>query len=81
MEYDTANDVIVTVLAGIAPEIDPSSVDRSGPLQFEFDLDSIDFLNLIEGVGNATGAAIEERDYASIATLDDFTAYIAHHVD
>jgi acyl carrier protein len=65
------------VLSTIAPEIDPATVDRSGELQFEFDLDSMDFLNLVEGVARATGRAIPERDYAALATVDAFVDYLA----
>jgi acyl carrier protein len=76
MERSAANDIIVTVLSTIAPEIDPASVDRSNELQFEFDLDSMDFMNLIEGVASAAGCEIPERDYAAVATLDGFVDYL-----
>jgi acyl carrier protein len=77
MERNRANDVIVQVLATIAPEIDPATVDRDGELQFEFDLDSMDFLNLVEGVAKATGRDIPERDYGAVSTLDGFVDYLA----
>jgi len=76
MERASAYDIILSVLSGIAPEIDPETVDRAGELQFEFDLDSMDFLNLVEGVGKAAGIEVPERDYAAIATLDDFATYV-----
>jgi acyl carrier protein len=79
MEHTEAADIIVSVLSGIAPEIDPQTVDRTAELQFEFDLDSMDFLNLVEGVGKAAGLDIPERDYAAIATFDDFAGYIVAH--
>ncbi len=79
MERDRATDIIVSVLSGIAPEIDPGTVDPSGELQFEFDLDSMDFLNLVEGVGKAAGIEVPERDYAAIATLDGFAQYLVAH--
>lgn len=79
MERASANDIILSVLSGIAPEIDPETVDRAGQLQFEFDLDSMDFLNLVEAVGKAAGIEVPERDYAAIATLDGFADYIVAH--
>lgn len=80
MGHAEAADIIVTVLSGIAPEIDPQMVDRTGEMQFEFDLDSMDFLHLVEGVSEAAGLDIPERDYAAIATFDSFTEYIVAHV-
>ena len=79
MERPRATDLILSVLSGIAPEIDPATVDAAGELQFEFDLDSMDFLNLVEGVGKAAGFEIPERDYAAIGTLDGFVDYLVAH--
>jgi acyl carrier protein len=76
MERTEATRIIVSVLSGIAPEIDPLSVDRAADLRFEFDLDSMDFMSLVEGVGNAAGLEIPERDYAALDSLDSFTDYI-----
>lgn len=81
MERTAATDVIVKVLSTIAPEIDLAAVDGTGDLQFECDLDSMDFLNLVEGVAQATGCEIPERDYGAIATLDGFTAYLVAQSD
>jgi acyl carrier protein len=76
MDRVVANQIIVDVLSAIAPEIDASTVDGSSDLQFEFDLDSMDFLNLVEGVAAATGREIPERDYAAVTTLDRFVDYL-----
>jgi acyl carrier protein len=76
MDQSHAHEVILDVLAGIAPEVDPATVDPTAELQVEFDLDSLDFLNLVEGVSKAAGFDIPERDYPSIATLSDFTDYL-----
>ena len=76
MNTDDARDLIADVLAGIAPEIDLSTVDPSADLLHDLDLDSIDFLNLVTGVAERTGRDIPERDYSRIATLDAFTTYL-----
>lgn len=79
MERIAATDIILSVLAGIAPEIDSTTVDRSGDLRFDYDLDSMDFMTLVDGVAAATGVDIPERDYARIATIDAFTDYVVAH--
>ena len=77
MNTDNARALIADVLAGIAPEIDLSTVDPSADLLHDLDLDSIDFLTLVTGVVERTGRDIPERDYPRIATFDTFTAYLA----
>jgi acyl carrier protein len=79
MERTEATRIIVSVLSGIAPEIDPLSVDRAADLRFEFDLDSMDFMSLVEGVSKGAGIDIPEHDYAALATLDGFTDYVVAH--
>jgi acyl carrier protein len=77
MDRTAARTVITDVLSGIAPEIDVSTADPAEELQVEFDLDSLDYLNLVEGVSKVVGFDIPERDYPSITTLDDFAGYLA----
>jgi acyl carrier protein len=73
---DEAKQIIVTAIARVAPEIDPSTIDPSGELQLEADLDSMDFLHLIETVSLAVGHDIAERDYPQLSTLDAFADYL-----
>jgi acyl carrier protein len=79
MERTEATRIIVSVLSGIAPEIDPLSVDPAADLRFEFDLDSMDFMSLVEGVSKDAGVEIPERDYAVLGSLDSFTDYVVAH--
>lgn len=77
MERTRAFDIVVSVLSGIAPEIDPRSVETTADLRFEFDLDSMDFMNLVEGVARAAAIDIPERDYPELDSLDGFADYVA----
>ena len=43
----------------------------------DLDLDSMDFLRLVEGVAETTGRDIPERDYDRIGTLAAFTGYLS----
>ena len=80
MEPTESRATILAVLASVAPEIDPGTIDGSAELRFDLDLDSMDFLNLVEGVAAATGLEIPERDYPRLETLDAFGAYLAERV-
>jgi acyl carrier protein len=77
MTDDEAHDLICTVLGRIAPEVDPATIDPDAELGPELDLDSMDFLNLVEGVSVATGLDIPEHDYPAILTLRAFQHYLA----
>lgn len=74
-----ARDVVARVLAQIAPEAELDLVDAAADLRAELDLDSIDFLNLVEGIKEETGVEIPESDYAEVRSLDGLAAYIAGH--
>ena len=77
MTPDDARKLVEHELAQVAPEIDPATIDPHEPLQADLDIDSIDFLNLVEGVAGAIGRDIPESDYAQLATLQGFIDYVA----
>jgi acyl carrier protein len=78
---DDLRDLVIEVLSGIAPEIDPSSVDPTEDLRDELDLDSMDELNLITRVGERLGIDIPERDYRQMRTLDGAVDYLSGRLD
>jgi acyl carrier protein len=76
---DEATDAIARVLGGIAPEIDLATVSRDAELQVELDLDSMDFLNLVNGIFEETGIDVPERDYPQLQSLAAFADYLVRH--
>lgn len=79
MTADEARAALVTVLAEIAPEADLDTVEPDAGLREELDLDSLDFLNLVEGLADRTGVVIPERDYGLLVTLTDWIGYLTSH--
>lgn len=77
MNRNEAHDLLVRLIRGIAPEVDLTEIDADAPIQEELDLDSIDFLNLVTALHDATGVDVPERDYPRLATVNAFTAYVA----
>jgi acyl carrier protein len=69
--------VVQEELNNIAPEIDLAAVDPAGDLRETFDIDSMDFLNLITAIHHRLGVDIPELDYPKLFTLDGAVAYIA----
>ncbi len=76
-----ADEVVRTVLARVAPDIDPFELDGDLDLRDELDLDSMDVLALIEGVAVAVGVDIPEHDYPMLTTLTEFADYVAVRTD
>jgi acyl carrier protein len=60
----------------VAPEADISSVDTAADLRDELDIDSMDFLNLVDELHDRTGVDIPERDYPSVSSIDGCIAYL-----
>ena len=65
------------VLAGIAPEAELASVGDAEDLREALDLDSMDFLNFVIGLGERTGRKIPEADTRNLYTLQGLIAYFA----
>jgi acyl carrier protein len=73
---DDPRALLAQLLHRIAPEVDLDEVDPDAPLQESMDLDSMDFLNLVTALHEATGIEVPERDYPSLATITGFLDYV-----
>jgi len=74
---DELRAVALRVLGGIAPEADLAALDPGADLREWLDLDSMDFLNFLVGLHEATGIDVPESDYARLSTLEACVAYLA----
>lgn len=72
-----ARDVLADELGRIAPDIDLDDVDPAEDLRDAFEIDSMDFLNLVTALSHRLGIAIPEADYPSLASMDEAAAYLA----
>jgi len=76
MHRDQARLTVADVIAQIAPEADLDDVDPGEDLRTEIDLDSMDFLGMIEGLKERTGVDVPEEDYPKVRSLDGITRYL-----
>ena len=79
MTNQEALDIIGSVIAGIAPEIDLTAIDPSRSLSDQVEIDSMDQLNIMIGVHDKTGIDIPERDYPKLLSLGAFADYLVAH--
>ena len=68
--------VIANALEEVAPGSDIDDIDADEDLVYELDIDSMDFLNFVIAVHEATGIDIPERDYPKLSSLNKATAYL-----
>ena len=77
MNTTAATDLLAQLLHRIAPEVGVHELRPDALLQEELDLDSMDFLQLVTALHEATGIDVPERDYPQLATVEGFAAYVA----
>jgi acyl carrier protein len=68
--------LVVRELKKLAPEVDADQIDPGADLREQIDLDSMDLLNLMIAIHEATGVDIPEADYPRLATLNGCVAYL-----
>jgi acyl carrier protein len=69
--------VVKRVLGSIAPEADLGALDPGADLRESLDLDSMDFLNFLVGLREATGIEVPDRDVPRVSTLATCLDYLS----
>ena len=64
-----AKTTIQQAIRRIAPDADVDRLGDDDDFREEFELDSIDFLGLIESLSTRTGCRIDEADYQELRTM------------
>lgn len=67
---------VVASIVAVAPEVDPDTISERSSLRDELDLDSMDFLNVVQGIHDRTGIDVPERDYPRLASLASAVDYL-----
>ena len=70
-------EVILVILAGIAPDDDLSGLKDDVPLREQLELDSMDFLDIVMELRKRYRVQIPEEDYPQLATIDSTIQYLA----
>jgi acyl carrier protein len=77
MTRDEIRQAVVEALTSVAPEIDPRSLRPEQGFREQFDLDSMDFLNVVIALHGSLGVDVPEADYGKLATLSAAVDYLA----
>lgn len=76
MTKDEIRAAIFAALRRVAPEVDAAALRADIPVRDQVDLDSMDFLNLMQDLHATLGVDIPEAAYKEVATLDGCVAYV-----
>lgn len=63
-------------LRRIAPDVDLADIDRGADLREEYDIDSMDFLNLVTALSKRFDIPMPEADYALMQSFDALARYL-----
>jgi acyl carrier protein len=76
MTPEQARELVEDAIGQVAPNADLTALSPQADLRDELELDSLDFLTFVEGLGARTGRRIEEDDYPELATLGRCIGYL-----
>ena len=79
MKEKDARQAAQDAISQVAPDVEPGDLEGGARLRQDLELDSLDFLRLVETIAQSTGVDIPERDYPAVATVDGLVNYLASH--
>ena len=76
MTKDEIKQVVLDIIADIAPDEDISNLKGDVRLRDQMQLDSMDFLDIVMELRKRHNIEVPEADYMQLATLDSCAAYL-----
>lgn len=77
MNEQDARTAVFEAIKEVAPDVDPEGLDASSRLRQDLELDSLDFLRVLEVLAQSTGVNTPEDDYAALTTVQSLIDYVA----
>ncbi|MFE4078739.1 acyl carrier protein [Paenarthrobacter sp. YIM B13468] len=78
MKDQDARQAVQAAIRLVAPDLEPEDLEGRARLRQDLELDSLDFLRLVETIAQSTGVDIPERDYPAVATVDGLVSYLVN---
>jgi acyl carrier protein len=76
MTEDQVKQIVIDIIAEIAPDEDTSNIKPEINLREQLDLDSMDFLDIVMELRKQHSIEVPEADYPQLASLDTCAAYL-----
>lgn len=77
MNQQDARTAVRAAIAQVAPDVDVDGLDDDARLRQDLELDSLDFLSVMENIARTTGVDIPEKDYPQVTTIRGLTTYVS----
>jgi acyl carrier protein len=81
MTKDECKQVVLAIIADIAPDEDLSNVKPEVRLRDQLQLDSMDFLDIVMELRKRYGIEVPEADYGHLASLQSCADYLTPKFD
>jgi acyl carrier protein len=81
MSKEDIADLVRGALISVAPEVEDQSLDPAADFRDQMDLDSMDFLNFVIALHEASGIDVPEKDYPQLASLNGCIEYLAARLE
>ncbi len=76
MTDNEIKEVVLNIIADIAPDEDLSAIEPDKRLRDQIDLDSMDFLDIVMELRKQHKIEVPEEDYKELASLDSCVNYL-----
>jgi acyl carrier protein len=76
MTKDACKQIVLDIIADIAPDEDLSNLKPEVRLRDQMQLDSMDFLDIVMELRKQHGIEVPEADYIHLAALDSCADYL-----
>jgi acyl carrier protein len=75
----SAWEAVRSAMGQVAPDVVPEDLVEGARLRQDLELDSLDFLRVIETIAQDTGVDIPEDAYDEVSTVQGLVTYVATH--
>ncbi len=69
--------IVIDIIADIAPDEDVTTLDDAKSLREQLDLDSMDFLDIVMELRKRHKVEVPQEDYPKLATLESCVSYLS----
>ena len=76
MTEDQVKQIVIDIIAEIAPDEDSTNIKPEIKLREQLDLDSMDFLDIVMELRKQHSIEVPEADYPQLASLATCAAYL-----
>ena len=80
MSRDQVRKALIDSILDVAPEADFAQVRPDRPVRGQIDIDSFDFLTILENLHEKIGVDVPESDYGKMMTLDGSVDYLVRRL-